>query len=160
VRKFFWRLNRKIKTGPFPLQVAKLSLLTYLVPIAFLPILFFVDQATGGSSAGPDKSRWLTAIIIAPVVETFLFQYLPFKLMQNLKHLKRSFVLYIIASSILFGLEHWYSIRYIIFAFSVGLVLAYTFYLYHMNLLKAFWTTALVHSIRNVAGMIFFLIQQ
>ena len=105
---------------------------------------------------GPNKSRWFIAIIIAPIIETLLFQFGVFKLMQLNKFTRDKYVHYIIISSLLFGLEHWYNLRYIIFAFSAGLPLAYTYYLYHKNPIKAFRFTALVHSLHNLTGLLIF----
>ncbi len=71
-----------------------------------------------------------------------MFQYGVFKLMQANRFTRDKHGHYIVISSLLFGLEHWYNLRYIVFAFSAGLPLAYTYYLYHKNHRKAFWNNS------------------
>ena len=156
MKRTIWRLNKSILKSRFAFQIIKLYLLTFLVPLTFTPLFFIIVKLFGENVVGPNKGRWFTAIFVAPIVETLLFQYGVFKLLQLSKFTRDKHVHYIIISSLLFRLEHWYSLRYIVFAFSAGLPLAYTYYLFHKKPVKAFWATALVHSLHNLTGVLVF----
>jgi membrane protease YdiL (CAAX protease family) len=88
--------------------------------------------------------------LFVPLFETFLFQQLPFKIMQNWSLTTNRYGIYILLSAIIFGLFHWYSLQYMIFAFAVGLVLGYTYFFYCKTPKVAFWSTVLIHGLRNL----------
>lgn len=131
---------------------------SFLIVCCVLPVVFISEKIMGENTEGPDLTSWITIIIIAPIFETFLNQYLPFKLMQNLSWTKNKYGLYILVSAMVFGLMHTYSLQYMIFAFSVGLILGYTYFFYSKAPQKAFWSTTLIHALRNsftiLAGII------
>ena len=113
------------------------------------------DILNGENTNGPNTTSWILVIILAPILETFFNQYLPFKLFQNFTWTRNKYGLYILTSAIVFGLGHTYSLRYMIFAFSLGLILGYTYFFYSKTPKTAFWSTTLIHSLRN--GFAFFL---
>jgi membrane protease YdiL (CAAX protease family) len=155
MKTIIWRLNRFFLKGPFAYQLFKLYLLSLIVPLAFFPLFYLVEKVFGENNAGPDLSKWFLAIVIAPVVETLLFQHSIFKLLQKNEYTRGKAAVYIIFSALLFGLSHTYSFYYIVAAFAGGLVLAYTYYLYH-NAKKAFWTTTCIHSLHNITAVLIF----
>jgi hypothetical protein len=107
------------------------------------------DILNGENTNGPNTTSWILVIILAPILETFFNQYLPFKLFQNFTWTRNKYGLYIFSSAIVFGFMHTYSLQYMIFAFSVGLVLGYTYFFYSKAPNKAFWSTTLIHALRN-----------
>lgn len=155
-----WRLNKSILKKPFAIQIFKLYLLSFIVLILISPLIYIVEKIVGESKAGPNKHHWLLIIVIVPIIETFIFQYGVFKILQAFKFTRSKYVIYIFISALLFGLEHWYSIKYILFAFTAGIALAYTYYLYHKNAIKAFWTTTLIHSLRNLTSLVIFYLSK
>lgn len=127
---------------------------SFLIVLCVLPLLFLTDNLSE-SENGPDVNSWILGIVLAPILETLLNQHLPFWLLQKLSWTRNKYGLYIFASAIAFGLLHTYSLRYMIFAFSIGLILGYTYLFYSKTPKIAFWSTTLIHSLRN--GLAFFI---
>lgn len=99
----------------------------------------------------------LAALVMAPLVETFLFQVLPIELFNRVtKRItgKTSILFSIVVSAILFAIAHHYSIEYMFFAFLLGLYLAffysYTYRIFGKKWLKSFASTALLHFVFNL----------
>lgn len=69
--------------------------------------------------------------------------------MQKWKLTKHKYGLYIFTSATLFSLSHYYSLQYIIAVIPVGVLLGYIYVFYSKSLRKAFWTTTLIHAIKN-----------
>jgi Type II CAAX prenyl endopeptidase Rce1-like len=145
----FWKINKFFLKRSYVGQVVLFYLLTYLLPLLLYPLQLLIDKADRSVNAGPGNPSFIVAVLFAPLIETLLFQFSIFKIFQR-KNLRCPKCLgYIVVSSLLFGLSHFYSFGYIVFAIAEGILLAYSFYFYHRNLSKAFWTTALVHSLHN-----------
>lgn len=149
-----WRLTLKLKRKPFWLQIVTFYFSSFLIVICVLPLLFLADKQSE-STNGPDMSSWFLIIVLVPILETLMNQYFPFWLMQRWTLTKNKYGFYIFTSAIVFGLAHTYSLAYMIFAFSVGLILGYTYFFYSKTPKTAFWSTTLIHSLRN--GFAFFL---
>jgi len=149
-----WRLTLKLKRKPFWLQIVTFYFSSFLIVICVLPLLFLADKQSE-STNGPDMSSWFLIIVLVPILETLMNQYFPFWLMQKWTLTKNKYGFYIFTSAIVFGLAHTYSLAYMIFAFSVGLILGYTYFFYSKTPKTAFWSTTLIHSLRN--GFAFFL---
>jgi len=130
-------------------QIIIFYLLTFLVAIISLPLQLLAVQVAGNESAGPKGHNLLVATLIMPIIETLVFQHWVFKLLEKTGLKKNKYLWIIIISSVLFGISHDYSLRYVVFAVSEGFVLAYTYYFYRKNTAKAFWTTTLIHCLRN-----------
>ena len=85
-------------------------------------------------------------VILAPVFETFLFYYLPFEFLN--KYLKPEYLVVIVP--FLFGLQHTYSVVYIIIGIIVGFIFA-VYYLYLKHKQKnAFLGLTLLHAAANL----------
>lgn len=149
MKTLIWRLTFFLKKRPYWLQITIFFFLSLLIAIGAYPFKIVIDKVLGETVSAPKTNSWFVVGIVAPVFETFINQYLPFKLFQNYDRLKNKYGLYILSSAIVFGLMHWYSIQYIIFALFVGLVLGYSYFFYSKTPIKAFWSTALLHSLRN-----------
>jgi membrane protease YdiL (CAAX protease family) len=126
--------------------------------IFFIPILLLADQFIGENTNGPEINWWFGIVIVAPILETFLNQKLPFTLMQKWSATKRKYGLYIWVSAIAFALLHCYSLQYVIIVIPAGLVLSYVYLFYSKNPRIAFWSTTLIHALKNsvaVLSMVF-----
>jgi membrane protease YdiL (CAAX protease family) len=132
-------------------QVLLFLLSSYVVLVFFIPILVVMlatgVNTEGGPEVAPDKV--IELMVIAPVVETLVYQYLIIRLFMYFAKSRKYYPCAILISAIAFGLAHTYNPAYIFFAFFIGLVLAYMYYFYSKEPLKAFWTVVLVHGIRN-----------
>ncbi len=98
----------------------------------------------------------LGVLLLAPVLETLLYQLLVYKIFNrftNLKVKKNQYLLLFI-SALLFSLSHYYSILYIIRTFFLGLVLMYAYFLKAENTKQAFWLVTIIHALTNMLPFI------
>jgi hypothetical protein len=88
---------------------------------------------------------FLKVVIIAPLFETFIFQFLVIEFM----YLMRIGKIKIVGlSAIIFSITHYYSIGYILYAFSIGVIFSYS-YVIQKNTARAFLTVYAIHLLRN-----------
>jgi hypothetical protein len=93
---------------------------------------------------------FISPIIIAPIFETFLGQYLPYYLLNKVKYLNERSYLILLASALFFGLLHLYSLFYILYAFILGLIFMYGYMIRIKTDKNAFILIAISHSILNI----------
>lgn len=96
-----------------------------------------------------------------PLIETFLFQFLPFYILTKSKYLKKNYIIIIVISALLFSLWHNYSIHYMIYGLIEGLIYMY---LYFARVGKSPYLTivafhALSNLVSSLSNYIFFNIQ-
>src|SRR6266481_274007 len=125
---------------------------TYLVvlPLPLLELAFPKFQLGEGPASIKGSGivgRLIFGSIIGPVFETALFQALPINLLRG--KVKLSWPVVLVASAGLFGASHWYSAAYIIFAFLIGLVLAYGYAVRQNDGGRPFLLITVVHGLRN-----------
>lgn len=152
--------NLAISTNPFLFMLISL-VLSYLVvvPQGVVTLLLGVSE-TGSGGPSIETFGLIPAIIItgivAPIVETFLCQWVPIKLIRLISKVNDNYV--IIASAFIFGIMHGYNVYYVIYAFAIGLVFAFSFIVYSDGNRKAFLYVAALHSIRNnIATLVMFV---
>jgi len=97
--------------------------------------------------------KFFIIVLFAPLIETVIFN---FSILFALSKVFKNKYLIITLSSFLFGLMHYYSLAYVIFAFLGGLIYNSFFYIcwQRYNILKAFIFTLLLHSVHNFTGFI------
>ena len=95
----------------------------------------------------------ITAVIISPVAETLLFQVLPINIMLKIKFFCNKMPLIIFISAFIFGFMHG-DLRTIIYAFIVGIFLAYTYIIYKLKNSKPILFVALLHSLINLSTVL------
>jgi len=93
---------------------------------------------------------FITPVILAPIFETFLNQYLPYYLLNKVKYLNERSYLILLASALFFGLTHFYSVFYIIYAFILGLVFMYGYMVRIKTDKNTFYLIAICHSLLNL----------
>jgi len=137
-------------------------LMTYLVVLPYLPFVFIYEHYIGLHDPNPVLDMHdsifkivVFGIIIAPIIETFVAQHIIIKFLSSFKALAYKKYLIIILSSIVFGIGHTQSVSYMIMTFAIGLLLAYSYLVFMNRPQSAFWTTALIHSLRNSVTAIF-----
>ena len=146
--------------------------LARLHPIAFVYLIWFMTYAVLlplvaldnvvvsdalHQSGGPTNlpmfgmmGRLLVASVLTPVVETALFQWLPIRLLSNWLKLPRALAVF--ASAALFGAAHTYSIGYVVYTFTIGLVLAYGFVSRDRPGGRPYLLICIVHALRNAVS--------
>jgi CAAX amino terminal protease family. len=92
-------------------------------------------------------------LIIAPIIETILYQYLPNHFLIKIRILNK--YLLIIIPSLLFGLSHSYHFLYMLMTFFGGVVLNYYYIEMKKRTSYSLWATALIHSLYNLYGLLF-----
>lgn len=130
-------------------------ILSYIivVPVALILLLFIgsfpyaAQTFTGGYAA-----TFFIVCVVAPPIETFIFQWLPIRLMNRTKKFRTWQV--VVTSSVIFGAAHWYSIYYVFFAACTGLVLAYVFIICDETGKNSFLTVSLIHFLRNLVTFV------
>lgn len=125
-----------------------------LCRVVTLPLtLLFVILGIGGLESGPvfdggPARMFVETCVLAPLLETFLFQWLPIRLMQRFGC--RREISMVLVSALLFWASHWYSYYYCIYAFLIGLVLAYAFLACDKVGRKPFWIVSGIHALVNL----------
>ncbi|MBV8665134.1 MAG: CPBP family intramembrane metalloprotease [Burkholderiaceae bacterium] len=95
--------------------------------------------------------RLIVASLIAPLVETALFQWAPIRLLHT--WLRQPAWLAVLVSAVLFGMGHTYSLGYVVFTFLVGLVLAFGFQAKNYRGGHPYLLICIVHALRNVIAV-------
>lgn len=94
----------------------------------------------------------IVGCILAPIFETYLFQVLPNSILVKL-NVKSNWLL-IVLPSLIFGLNHYYDVLYIIAAFFMGVILN-LFYLFTKDNYKySIVALVLLHSMYNIFSLI------
>jgi membrane protease YdiL (CAAX protease family) len=133
-----------------------LAILLIGFPIGFLLSHVFhfseIDRFKEVSNRFSLFDRLMIGLVVAPIAETFIFQYLPFKFIEKFK--KEWLVIFI--SSLFFGLAHAYSIKYRINAFLLGVTLnlAYSIWRKKNSKIHPYVTVSLLHFFRNTIAIV------
>jgi len=93
---------------------------------------------------------FISTILVAPIFETILGQSLPYYLLKKVKFLNERNYLILLISSLFFGLLHFYSLFYILYAFLLGLVLMYAYIIRIKTDKRTFFLIAICHSLLNI----------
>jgi hypothetical protein len=122
--KFYHRL----KGLPFYIFVP-LILAAFFV---FALIWNLLGLNVGDNPLVKDYSLWQLIVfgsIAVPLLETMLLQMLPIELMLRIKTGRRKTLVAstIVLSSALFAATHWFNLRYVAYAFFMGLMLAFAY---------------------------------
>jgi uncharacterized protein len=138
--------------------VLLLLVATYVVvlPVPLLELVFPKFQLGEGAASLKVHGivgRLILGSIIAPIFETALFQALPIYLLRG--KFGVSWPVVLIASAGLFGASHWYSAAYIIFAFLIGMILAYGYAVRRSDGGRPFILITVVHGLRNGVASLF-----
>lgn len=91
--------------------------------------------------------EFVVAVVIAPIIETLIFQY---AIIETLLNLKVHPWISIIISALLFGVSHWYNPIYVIVLTVVGCILAYYYVaLRYQNGFTQISLVVLIHALFN-----------
>jgi hypothetical protein len=113
----------------------------------------YSNESENGLNGFSDIGKFIVIIVLAPVLETLIFQYLPNEVLEKLKI--RSYFLKIIIPSFLFSLTHFYHPLYIVMTFIAGILLN-KYYIDTKNETRLFFIlTVLLHSVYNLYGYLF-----
>jgi hypothetical protein len=122
-----------------------------LVPLAVAEEFFPPMSAGDGPTPVQDfgfAATVLFASVAVPLLETAAFQWAPIRLLRALGNVPLPAC--VLVSAVAFALGHTYSFGYVLFAFLVGLVLAYCYALCLSVQRSPFFVTAVLHALRNL----------
>ncbi|OPZ14471.1 MAG: CAAX amino terminal protease self- immunity [Bacteroidetes bacterium ADurb.BinA261] len=94
----------------------------------------------------------LAIVILAPLIETLIFQKWVYQALSLFGWLKRYKILIIFLSAVIFGSIHFYSLSYAIYNFFAGalLMLAYIIKIDK----NPYWTVVLLHGLMNLFSIV------
>lgn len=93
---------------------------------------------------------FIDSVILAPLIETFIFQLVIFKISKNLiKNKKSSLITFLITSSLCFGFSHFSSPIYIVYTVFSGFIFAFFYEIFHLKKGNPFLLITTIHSIFN-----------
>ncbi|MCB2361671.1 type II CAAX prenyl endopeptidase Rce1 family protein [Clostridium estertheticum] len=134
--------------------IITIAFCTFLVSLAFGCLVSILNAPISDTDVAISNSSlieaFIVAVIIAPLIETLIFQYAIIKYLRKLNILKNRNLIIILISAILFGLAHTYNLQYVIHTFFIGILLAYSFVVYEKKESSPFWTVCAIHSLRNL----------
>lgn len=103
---------------------------------------------------------FLFAVVLAPIIETFLFLYLFFQFLKTKLNSKNI----ILFSALCFSLIHYpknFSVTETLNVFIVGLILGYAYKIFLCKRLPPFWYVVAIHACINFIGiMIYFFLPE
>lgn len=149
--------TRLIKFDRYFFTLTLISTL-FLIKYLFLFLYRLIEEADIVFYSFPKQEEsigmFILLIFIAPIIETWLAQSLPYTLLNKVKYLKERSYLILLISALFFGLNHFYSLFYMVYGFLMGLIFMYG-YMARINTdKKTFYLIAISHSVMNLSGII------
>jgi len=146
---------KKLSMFRFVLVMVLLSVLIVL-PLIPLSMVFEINEVGSLNDTLDLSIDWqiFIAALIAPIIETLLFQTLIILGLRKIGCFRSRMSLVVIISAIIFGIAHTYNVIYVIYAFLMGLILAYSYNAYIEKSDSSFLVVVMIHSIRNVLALI------
>ena len=145
-------LSLTIYKSNFIVSLLLLFLLFLCFYLIWTPLFYFLFNKWDITFASKPTSTIfesiLISVIMAPLVETLLFQKLVYRLLSLMKFLKRRKILIMILGAIAFGALHTYSLLYIIYAVFMGFLFMYA-YIVRINK-NPYWTVVALHGLINL----------
>lgn len=93
-------------------------------------------------------------LLIAPLLETLIYQQFIYYLLSKLSCLKNRTWLICMVAGIIFGLSHTYSLLYMIQTSLIGFVFMYAYLIHIQNLRKSFWLITIIHFMVNLTAFL------
>ncbi|WP_443937437.1 CPBP family glutamic-type intramembrane protease [Pedobacter sp. MW01-1-1] len=98
------------------------------------------------------KEEFVIVVIVAPIIETLIFQYL---IIETLLSVKLAPLLCVVVSALLFGISHYYNLAYILVTTVVGFIFAYYYMaLRHQHYLQKIVLVTLLHALSNLFAFV------
>ena len=151
IQLFTWWKN--LAPIPFTIHSTWLSIIISMPFAMALELLGVSEDQVGGpfdilQEIGIPATIFL-AVVIAPIIETFICQMIPIRLIYLFKG-RYNMVLALLVSSVFFAAGHaGYSFWYALLIFPMGLILGYAYILWYEKNGPAFLVTTGIHALRN-----------
>lgn len=135
----------------FAVIIVLISTVSGLIDYALVNLFHFHINVNNKFDSYPFPVKLIGVSLAAPIIETYLFQQLPYTF---LKRWNINNKVIILISSVLFGLSHSYSVAYMIFAFFAGIALMISFISWQGNINSKYLITAEIHCFANTSLLI------
>lgn len=124
-----------------------------LISILLVSSIFGIFSSPGSSAGNPLflENKYVVffiAVFISPFIETIIYQSIPFYLTRKYIKIKRKFCLYIFVAPILF--IHSFNPAYIAVSYTIGIVLAFLYYIAYYRKENAILLISLIHLLNNL----------
>lgn len=151
---FLTRINTKLESINRITFVVICVLALSIVKIAFGYVYEFVEERDLVWSQFPGEQDkrilFFISVFCAPLFETWIAQYLPYTLLNKVKYFRERSFLILLISALFFGLNHFYSLFYMIYGFLGGVVLMYGYMVRIKSDNKTFYLIASCHALVNL----------
>jgi len=148
----FTQLLTKLERMPiyWYIPLAYLVLFALLFPVGLLTKWLHISDIIVNSQNMPSDIwlKYLFAVLAGPILETFLYQVLPYYFLSLFQFFRRNVWIIILVSSIGFGLAHDFSTQHSINATFTGFILMSTYIIRTKNK-DSFLCTYLLHAFYN-----------
>lgn len=164
VNRFMNKVNRFLGNLSLPKFIITMTLCTFFcsVMLGLVCYIFNIEDSISKTDLATlnsiSISMFIQVVLLAPLVETLIFQYATINFLRSFKMFKNNNLIIISISAIFFGLAHAYSLNYIINATCMGIFFAYPFIIYEKKERSPYWTACIIHSLRNLFSFIFMCI--
>lgn len=127
------------------------SLLTQIVFMYSISLFVFPDSP-GGFKFNSLTEHFMTSVIVAPILETYIFQrgIINFSLLT----LKTTRLPAVLLSATGFALTHTYSIPYVIVTFLIGILYGIIYLSFLAKKVDAFWYLTIIHAAYNLCAFL------
>lgn len=150
--RFFYKLNSVLYLGAGILLILALSAIIGIIA----PAESFRNETVEKISEDGALMLFLFGVFVGPLVETLIFQALPYLFLRKLFKHKIKLYLYLIISSILFGLTHNYNLIYCLTAIWVGLLLSFFYYVAKLRKENAVLYVFTIHGCNNFISLMIY----
>lgn len=146
------------KLGRMPLYwyvpLTFLAMQSLTQPIRLLTEMLNISDEMVHSQNMPNNVwlKYFFVVILGPFFETFLFQALPYYFLSMFQFARQHIWIYILVSSIGFGMAHDFSAQFIIITSIVGFFFSSTYVLRTKNQ-DPFLCTFLLHALNNIVSI-------
>lgn len=134
------------------LIIILLFALIFQLAIMFIISAIIVPDHPGGFKYRSVAEHFVTVVIVAPVIETYIFQH--GIIILTLRTIKSKRLIAVLLSATGFALTHIYSLPYIIVTFFIGLLYATLYLVFMEKNAEAFWWVTLSHSMYNLCAFV------
>ena len=126
-----------------------------ILSIAISMLLGYFSDKISSHNFVYDYNNYLMfviAVVFTPLVETFIFQALPYFVINRYFKHKNKFWIYLFVSAIIF--IHYNSFLYAVVTFLIGFVFAFFYYIAILKKESAYLLVVIIHSILNLISAI------
>jgi membrane protease YdiL (CAAX protease family) len=134
--------------------IVAMVIISYIIIVPLIPLTMMLDvKNIGGPEAvkeSPVMIEFLVVVLLAPFIETLIFQTIIFNILNKFEFFKKRAVIVIILSALAFGSAHGYSLIYVVMGTLMGFVLAYAYHIYIEKPESPYKIVTIIHSVRNL----------